>query len=91
MKISISKAKAKLSALIKAALDGERVILTKHGKAVAEIRPFTDVKSPAKKKSSAEKLSAMRRILAKARSSRLEGIRAAESDNFLYDDTGLPS
>lgn len=86
MKIAISKAKAKLSALVNAALAGEEIILTKHGKPVAEIRPLL-----AGKKRPSEKLSALRRIVVKARNKRLGGVSAAEADNFLYDDTGLPS
>ena len=87
MKIPISKAKAKLSALVNTALAGEEVILTKHGRPVAEIRPLL-----AGKKGSPEKLSALRRIVVKARNKRLDGVAAAEADNFLYDDdTGLPS
>ncbi len=85
MEIGISEARARLSALINAALAGEQVVLTKHGRPVAEIRPFTTTKRPA------EKLSAIRRIVTKARSKRLSGVSAAKADNFLYDDTGLPS
>ena len=84
-KISISEAKARLSALVKAALDGEQVVLTKHGRPVAEIKPLTNTKKPA------EKLSAMKKILIEARSERLSGVSAAEADNFLYDGNGLPS
>ena len=87
MKIAISKAKAKLSALVNAALAGEEVVLTKHGRPVVEIRPLL-----AGKKSPAEKLSAIRRIAARSRTKRLGGVSVAEADNFLYDDdTGLPS
>lgn len=85
MKIGISEAKARLSALVNAVLAGEQVILTKHGKPVAEIKPFV-----ARKKST-EKLSAIRRIVAKARTKRLSGVSAAKADAFLYDDTGMPS
>lgn len=86
MKIAISEAKAKLSALVNAALAGEQVILTKHGRPVAEIKPLAAKKSPA------EKLSAIGRIVVEARSKRLSGVSAAKADNFLYDDdTGLPS
>ena len=84
-KIAISEAKARLSALVKAALDGEQVVLTKHGRPVAEIKPLTNTKKPA------EKLSAMKKILIEARSERLSGVSAAEADNFLYDGNGLPS
>ncbi|MCY4378660.1 MAG: type II toxin-antitoxin system prevent-host-death family antitoxin [Candidatus Dadabacteria bacterium] len=86
MKIAISEAKAKLSALVNAALAGEQVILTKHGRPVAEIKTLAAKKSPA------EKLSAIGRIVVEARSKRLSGVSAAKADNFLYDDdTGLPS
>lgn len=85
MKIAIHEAKAKLSALINAALSGEQVVLTKHGRPVAEIRPLAATRSPA------EKLSAIQRIVARARTKRLSGVSAAEADKFLYDDTGLPS
>ncbi len=85
MKISISKAKAKLSALIKAALAGEKVFLTKHGRPVAEIKPLANTKTPA------EKLPALKKILIETRTERLSGVSAAEADNFLYDDNGLPS
>jgi len=86
MKIAISEAKAKLSALVNAALAGEQVILTKHGRPVAEIKPLVAKKSPA------EKLSAIGRIVVEARSKRLSGVSAAKADNFLYDDDiGLPS
>ena len=85
MRIAIHQAKAKLSALINAALSGEQVVLAKHGRPVAEIRPFAVTKNPA------EKLSAIQRIVARARTKRLSGVSAAETDNFLYDETGLPS
>lgn len=87
MKIPISEARAKLSALVTAALAGEEVILTKHGRPVAEIRSLL-----AGKKRPAEKLSATGKIVVEARSKRLSGVSAAKADNFLYDDdTGLPS
>ena len=86
MKIAISEAKAKLSALVNAALAGEDVILTKHGRSVAEIRPLAARKSPA------ERLSAIQKIGTGAGTKRLSGVSAAEADKFLYDDdTGLPS
>ncbi|MDE0158997.1 MAG: type II toxin-antitoxin system prevent-host-death family antitoxin [Candidatus Dadabacteria bacterium] len=86
MKIAISKAKAKLSALVNAALAGEKIIITKHGRSVAEIKPFAAKKSPA------EKLFAIQRTVAEAKAGRLSGVSMAEADNFLYDDdTGLPS
>ena len=85
MKIAISEAEARLSALVNAALAGEEVILTKHGRPVAEIRLLTVGKRIA------EKLSAIRRRVVKARNKRLDDISAAKTDNFLCDDAGLLS
>lgn len=85
MKVAIHEAKAKLSALIKATLAGEQVILTKHGQPVAEIKPFSAKKTPA------EKLAIIEKIVQKAKRKATKGVSAAKADNFLYDDDGLPS
>lgn len=47
--IAIKEAKAKLSALVRADLDGEQVVLTKHGRPVAQIKPLANTKKPAEK------------------------------------------
>ena len=39
---SVAEAKAKLSALIDSAMDGETVVITRHGHAVAEIKPVAN-------------------------------------------------
>lgn len=88
MKIGISEAKAKLSALIDAALSGERVILTNRGRPVAEITPLSE--RPAKR-TPAEKLAIIQEIVDKARRKAKKGVSAATADNFLYGDDGLPS
>lgn len=88
MKIGISEAKAKLSALIDAALSGERVILTKRGRQVAEIKPLSETPE---KQTPAEKMAIIRKIVGKARRKAKKGASAATADNFLYGDDGLPS
>jgi prevent-host-death family protein len=45
---SVADAKAGLPALINRAMAGETVIITRHGKPVAEIRPAPAVQGPAK-------------------------------------------
>ncbi len=85
MEIAINEAKGKLSGLIKAAIRGEQVILTRHGTPVAEIKPIGSVKNPI------EKLTALRKIAKKAQDKRTAGPDAAHSADFLYDDKGLPS
>lgn len=84
MEIAINEAKGKLSGLINAALEGEQVVLTKHGKPVAEIKPLMGVKSPT------DKLTAMRRIMREAAEVVTDGPNALHSADFLYDDDGMP-
>ncbi len=85
MEIAINEAKGKLSALINAALRGEKILLTKHGKPVAEIKPLTGFISVAEKKK------ALTGILACAKAKKTSGASAATADHFLYDETGMPS
>lgn len=85
MKVAIHEAKAKLSALVRVALAGEQVVLTRHGRPVAEIKPFSAKKTPA------EKLAIIEKIVQKAKRKATKGVSAAEADNFLYDEDGLPS
>lgn len=85
MRIAINEAKAKLSGLINAALQGEQILLTKHGTPVAEIKALTGVKS------TADKTTVLAAIIAKAKTKKTAGTSAAEADHFLYDDSGIPS
>lgn len=85
MKIAIHEAKGKLSGLINSALRGEQILLTKHGKPVAEIKPIGGIMS------APEKNAALTAILAKAKTKNTGGVSAAEADHFLYDTSGLPS
>ena len=45
-KHSVADAKNKLSELIDRALDGEAVVITRHGRPVAELRAFQDAAKP---------------------------------------------
>jgi prevent-host-death family protein len=47
---SVAEAKDQLSRLIERANDGEEVVITRHGKPVAEIRPSKKVLSPEERK-----------------------------------------
>ena len=46
MDVSIAEAKYRLVELIRAVEDGERVILTNHGKPVAQLAPLEPVRKP---------------------------------------------
>ncbi|MFC4348639.1 type II toxin-antitoxin system Phd/YefM family antitoxin [Kordiimonas lipolytica] len=85
MEIAIHEAKGKLSGLIKAAETGEHVVLTRHGRPVAEIKPLIAPKT------AAEKREALMAIALRARDKQAQGADAAHAADFLYDDTGMPS
>ena len=82
MRISVSEAKAQLTELVRRAEAGEEIVLTRHGQDVARI---AGVKS--------------RRVDAAGRRAALEAARAAgpdggpsaaRSQDWLYDEDGLP-
>ena len=85
MKTAVDDPETELSALINATLAGEPVVLTRRGRPVAEIKPLPEAKK------TAETLEVVRKIVAEAKSKVPEGVSAATADNFLYDDTGMPS
>jgi prevent-host-death family protein len=82
MRISVSEAKAQLTDLVRRAESGEEVVLTRHGQDVARIagvrKPRLD---PAGR----------RAVLEAARAAGPDGgPSAARSQDWLYDDDGLP-
>jgi prevent-host-death family protein len=85
MQFTVSEAKAKLAELVKRAEHGEEIVLTRHGHEVARLVAL-------KRETSAED---RRSVIAQARASaaqkRRAGASAARSQDFLYDDDGLPS
>ena len=84
LEIPINEAKGRLSGLIRAASDGERVILTSHGKPVAEITPVQ------KRSSATEKRQAIK--AAQGRYKAKNPLPAAQAADLFYDDrTGLPA
>ena len=85
MRISVTEAKGQLSKLIRRAEAGDEVVLTRHGKAIVRlvpIRPQPDAKA---------RRAAIEAAQSAARDKRSEGASAARSQDFLYDDEGLPN
>ena len=84
MRISVSDAKAQLTDLVRRAEAGDDVVLTRHGQPAVRLVPVKAAGDPASR----------RRILEAARRSgsakAVEGPGAARSQDFLYDDEGLP-
>jgi prevent-host-death family protein len=84
MKVSVSEAKGQLTDLVKRAEAGDEVILTRHGHAVARLVPVVALPEAASRRALMERL---RRVgAAKA----LPVPIAARSQDFLYDEDGLP-
>ena len=86
MEIPISEAKGKLTDLVRQAEEGEEVILTRHGKPVARIAP-TGFRCPLSPK---DELAVLHDIMEIGRAMVIAGPTAARSQDFLYDEYGLP-
>lgn len=84
MKLAISDAKARLTDLVRRAEAGEEVVLTRHGHAVARL---VAMRARPSAESRADVIAAVR---ARAASKIAAGVGAARSQDFLYDDEGLP-
>ena len=84
MRISVSDAKGQLTELVRRAEAGDEVILTRHGSAAVRlvpVKPATDGKS---------RRSLLNALRARASAKASVGPDAARSQDFLYDDDGLP-
>jgi len=82
MHISVSEAKGQLTELVRRAEAGEEVVLTRFGQPVARLVPETRKPTPAERKA------IIAEIMASARPT--PGPSAARSQDFLYDENGLP-
>jgi len=84
MQIPLSEAKAQLAALVRRAEAGEDVVLTRHGRAAVKLTPVRPVITPE------ARLARIRAIQARAAEKLTPGPSAARSQDFLYDENGLP-
>jgi prevent-host-death family protein len=84
MQISVTDAKAQLTDLVRRAEAGDEVVLTRHGQPAARL---VAVRAPTDRATRRKVMEAVRRAgAAKA----VEGTSAARSQDFLYDEDGLP-
>ena len=84
MRISISEAKERLAELVRQAEEGEEVVLIRHDKVTVRLVPV-------RPKPDAETRRALiAAVQTTARGKRTEGATAARSQDFLYDNDGLP-
>jgi prevent-host-death family protein len=85
VKVSVSEAKAQLTELVRRAEEGHEVILTRHGQDVVRLVPERPVATRESRRKVLEEVRAMVRA-----SKPSPGPSAARSQDFLYDDEGLP-
>lgn len=84
MKVSVTEAKGQLTELVRRAEAGDEIILTRHGHAAVRLVPV----KPAKDRQSLRLL--IEELQAAAAAKATAGPSAARSQDFLYDDDGLP-
>lgn len=85
MKVSVTEAKAQLTDLVRRAEAGDEVVLTRHGQAVARLVPVRTARS------AADRRALLEAVRASGHASATSGPCAARSQDFLYDDHGLPT
>jgi prevent-host-death family protein len=85
MQIPITEAKAHLTELVRRAEAGDEIVLTRHGKAAVRLVPVAPGVPRARRRAVME--AARRSAMAHA----VAGPGAARSQDFLYDDDGLPA
>ena len=85
MKLAISEAKTRLTDLVRRSEAGEDVVLTRHGHAVTRLVALHA------KPSGVHRANLTAAIRARAAAKVSNGSKAARSQDFLYDEDGLPN
>jgi prevent-host-death family protein len=85
MRVSVSAAKGQLTELVRLAEGGDEVVLTRHGQAVVRLVPVVKAMPTAE-----ERRRVLEEIRAAGRAKATPGPSAARSQDFLYDEDGLP-
>lgn len=88
MKVSVSAAKGQLTDLVNRAEAGDEVILTRHGHAVARLVPVVAMPAATSRRAPMESLRQIAQT--KSRTANKPAPTAARSQDFLYDEDGLP-
>ena len=85
VEISVTDAKAQLTELVRRAEAGDEVVLTRHGQPAARI-----VAAHKFARTPEERMAAMRAVQVLAAKTATPGPSAARSQDYLYDENGLP-
>ncbi|KQX38937.1 prevent-host-death protein [Devosia sp. Root436] len=84
MDVSVSDAKAQLTDLVRRAEEGEEIVLTRHGTPIARIAPVKKHLTPSQRRAILDE------VRGTGTASYGDGTDAAHSQDFLYDEDGLP-
>jgi len=84
MRVSVTDAKAQLTELVRRAEAGDEVVLTRHGHPTVRLVPVRERLSVAERRAILEEWRA-------AGANASEGPCAAHSQDFLFDEDGLPA
>jgi prevent-host-death family protein len=84
MQISVSDAKGQLTELVRRAEAGDDVVLTRHGRAVVRLVPVTTMPT------AIDRRAILNKVRASGPKSATPGPDAARSQDFLYDEDGVP-
>lgn len=84
MRISVSEAKGRLTELVRLAEAGNEVVFTRYGKAIVQLVPVQPQPDAEARRA------LIVAVQTTARGKRTEVATAARSQDFLYDDDGLP-
>lgn len=85
MKVSLTDAKAQLTELVRRAEAGDEVILTRHGHPTVQLVPLIP-----RNANRARRRWILDRFRTEAMGKITPGVSAARSQDFLYDEHGLP-
>ncbi|HEX3652264.1 MAG TPA: type II toxin-antitoxin system prevent-host-death family antitoxin [Rhizomicrobium sp.] len=84
MRIAVTDAKGQLTELVRRAEAGEEVVLTRHG------QPAVRLVSAAPKPDRAKRAAVLDAVWEAGKRKKKKGPSAARSQDFLYDEYGLP-
>ena len=84
MRTAVSQAKGQLTELVRLAEAGEEVVLTRFGRDVVRLVPVST------RAAAGERRALMEAVRAAGRRKARPGLSAARSQDFLYDESGLP-
>ena len=84
MNIPVSDAKGLLTDLVRRAEQGEEIVLTRHGRPVVRLIAAVDLPTEA------ERRAVLKAVRIEGRENATPGPGADRSQDFLYDENGLP-